>query len=307
MAMIMVIQVLWMASNSASNLWMAHWSERAEEIASGKSDFGNDFYIGIYAAIAVVYATLAFIRALALAFSYPKMSLLIHESMISNLLFSSLTDFFDRVPLGRIFNRLSKDMNSVDASLPNFFNSTLVFVFMLASNLTVILIIAPIEVFLPTIVVYLFCCHILRGYVVKPLRQLTRMEGVTKSPIVSCFTEILSGVTTIRCYSVKDMFFHKNCEKINENKKPIMVKKATEVWFTFRLTIVAFIINLISLGYILFFASKKANATVASAQAGLLLLCTLALDEVMYFLYVNLNAFENELISIERCEAFMNL
>lgn len=27
----------------------------------------------------------------------------------------------------------------------------------------------------------------------------------------------------------------------------------------------------------------------------------------MYFLYVNMNTFENELISIERCESFMNL
>lgn len=238
--------------------------------------------MAVYAAIALVYSTLAFIRALALAYSYPKMSLFIHESMISNLLFSSLNEFFDRVPLGRIFNRLSKDLNSVDASLPNFFTSTIVFVFFLASSLVVVFVIAPIYVFLPAIFVYLVLCHFLRGFVVKPLRQLTRMEGVTKSPIVSCFTEILSGVCTIRSYNVKDMFFHKNCEKINENKKPIQARKAAEVWFTFRLTIVSFLINLVSLGYILFFASKN-NSTgvdkvIASAEAGLLLLCTLALD-----------------------------
>lgn len=114
-------------------------------------------------------------------------------------------------------------------------------------------------------------------------------------------------MTTIRCYNVKDMFFHKNCEKINENKKPIVARKATEVWFTFRLTIVSFLINISSLAYILFFTTKSTDTTAAAADAGLLLMCSLGIDEIMYFFYVNLNNFENELISIERCESFMNL
>lgn len=233
--------------------------------------------------------------------------------MISNLLFSSLNEFFDRVPLGRIFNRLSKDLNTVDVTLPGLFNNTLVFIFFLVNNMVVMFVIAPIYVFLPMMVVFLILCHILRSYIIKPQRELTRMEGFTKSPIVSCFTEILSGVATIRCYNVKDMFFHKNCEKINENKKPIIARKAVEVWFIFRLTIVSFLVNLTSLTYILFYSTNgsssdgSAAAVTAAANAGLLLTCSLGMDEIMYFLYVNLNSFENELISIERCESFMSL
>lgn len=145
--------------------------------------------------------------------------------MITNLLFSSLNEFFDRVPLGRIFNRLSKDLNSIDNNLPTYFSTSIVFTFFLATNIVVIMFIAPLYVFVPVLVVYLMLCHILRMQIVKPQRELTRLEGISKSPIVSCFTEILSGVTTIRSYNVKDMFFHKNCEKINENKKPIIARK----------------------------------------------------------------------------------
>lgn len=74
------------------------------------------------------------------------------------------------------------------------------------------------------------------------------------------------------------MFFHKNCEKINENKKPIIARKAAEVWFTFRLTILSFLINLTSLAYILFYTTKSSDATEAAAKAGLLLLCSLGFD-----------------------------
>lgn len=105
-----------------------------------------------------------------MAYCSPKMSEVIHERMISNLLFSSLNEFFDRVPLGRIFNRLSKDLNSVDSNLPAYFSSALVFMFFLTTNLVIILAIAPIYVFGPMVVIYLILCHILRGYVVKPQR-----------------------------------------------------------------------------------------------------------------------------------------
>lgn len=303
------MQVLWMASNAFTNLWLAKWSERNEALIQDPTEKlpSNSTYLEVYIAVGLLYGTFAFLRALMIAYASPKMSLVIHESMISNLLFSSLNEFFDRVPLGRIFNRLSKDLSSVDANLPNYFSSALVFMFFLSSNLVVIFIIAPIYIFLPALVVYLLACHILRNQITVPLRELTRLEGVAKSPIVSCFAEILSGVTTIRSYNAKDMFFHKNCEKINDSKKPILARKAAEVWFTFRLTLLSFLINMTSLTYILFFTTKEVDATEAAAEAGLLLLCSLGFDEIMYFLYVNLNTFENELISIERCEAFMNL
>jgi ABC-type multidrug transport system fused ATPase/permease subunit len=103
----------------------------------------SSFYIKYYVALGLLYGTFAFLRSLMVAFSAPKLSLLIHESMVSNLLFSSLNEFFDRVPLGRIFNRLSKDLNSVDSNLPNYFSNALVFIFFLATNIVVICFIAP--------------------------------------------------------------------------------------------------------------------------------------------------------------------
>ena len=100
------------------------------------------------------------------------------------------------------------------------------------------------------------------------------------------------------------MFIQKNCNKIDENKKPIQARKAAEVWFTFRLTVLSFLVNITSLVYILFFSKTGIEY---AAKGGLLLVSTLGLDEIMYFLFINLGTFENELISLERCESFMNL
>jgi ATP-binding cassette subfamily C (CFTR/MRP) protein 2 len=304
MGLILLCQIIWMGFNASTNLWLASWTESESQVPQKHP---SEFYIKWYIVLGIFYGLFAFFRSLLVSYSSPKMSTFIHEAMISNLLFSSLNEFFDRVPLGRIFNRLSKDLNSVDSNLPGFFSNALVFIFFLATNIVVISFIAPVYVFLPVIVVYLICCHFLKVYYSKPSNELTRLEGVSKSPIVSCFAEILSGVTTIRCYRAKDMFFQNNCEKINENKKPIIARKAAEVWFTFRLTLLSFLINVTSLVYVLFFAVKAENTVDFAAKGSLLLVSTLGFDEIMYFLFINLGTFDSELISVERCEAFMKL
>lgn len=73
------------------------------------------------------------------------------------------------------------------------------------------------------------------------------------------------------------------------------------MWFVIRLTGLSFIINVTALSVVLF------TSVAEPADASLLLVVSLALDEIAYFYLTNLSAFENELISLERCETFMHL
>jgi ABC-type multidrug transport system fused ATPase/permease subunit len=94
------------------------------------------------------------------------MSLVIHEKMITNLLFSPLNEFFDRVPLGRILNRLSKDLNAVDINLPVVFSNFVVFGFFLLSNIMIVVYCTHILVSIP-ILLFLFCVYFLKNYYMK--------------------------------------------------------------------------------------------------------------------------------------------
>ena len=66
-----------------------------------------------------------------------------------------------------------------------------------------------------------------------------------------------------------------NCQKIDDNKKPIMVRKATEVWFTFRLMLLSYLVTVTALVYVLFFLSDSA---ADASKGGLLLMVTLGYD-----------------------------
>lgn len=150
----------WLIFNTSFNIWLSVWTDHS-------SEGNNGYYVGYYAMFGVFYGLFAFFRALVLAISTPKMSLIIHESMMSNLLFSPLNEFFDRVPLGRILNRLSKDLNSVDANLPVVFSNFLVFLFFLLGNIVVILYCTSIWIALP-ILAFLISITILKNYFMKP-------------------------------------------------------------------------------------------------------------------------------------------
>ena len=88
MLIIIIIQIIWAACNSMTNLWLVFW---CDSYAPGtKLTYSLDFYIVGFIIFGFLYAFVAFIRALLIANSSHKMSDFIHESMVSNRLFSSL-------------------------------------------------------------------------------------------------------------------------------------------------------------------------------------------------------------------------
>jgi len=94
--------------------------------------------------------------------------------MLTNLLFSPLNEFFDRVPMGRILNRLSKDLNSVDSNLPNLFSNFLVFLFFLLGNVVVIVYCTSFWIMFP-ILAFLIGITLLKNYFMKPNKDLVRL------------------------------------------------------------------------------------------------------------------------------------
>lgn len=81
----------------------------------------------------------------------------LHHDMLVNILRSPMT-FFDTTPTGRILNRFSKDIDTVDSMLTALFNMLLMCIFAVASTLVAVLLpnqllIVPL---IPMLAVYIF-------------------------------------------------------------------------------------------------------------------------------------------------------
>lgn len=110
--------------------------------------------------------------------------------------FQATVTFFDITPLGRILNRFSSDLYTVDDSLPFILNILLANIFGLLGMLVVISYGLP-WVLVPLLPLALIYYHTQRFYRYTS-RELKRLCSLTLSPVYSHFSETITGLGTIR-------------------------------------------------------------------------------------------------------------
>lgn len=93
--------------------------------------------------------------------------------MIKRLLYASLNNFFNRVPTGRIINRLTKDLRELDQSIMHAFLWFLVSSFQLFGALAICIYTTTPFAIIPMIIVG-YLTNKLRKYYLKTSREATR-------------------------------------------------------------------------------------------------------------------------------------
>eukprot|EP00095_Tigriopus_kingsejongensis_P003130 snap_masked-scaffold438_size171652-processed-gene-0.1 protein:Tk03130 transcript:snap_masked-scaffold438_size171652-processed-gene-0.1-mRNA-1 annotation:"multidrug resistance-associated protein 4" len=111
--------------------------------------------------------------------------------------------FFDINPVGRVLNRFSKDMGSIDELLPPVLTDVISIFLSILGIVGVIVFYQPIVFFPTCIMAVLFV--MLRKYYLSSSRAIKRSEGIAKSPIFSQLASSLGGLTSIRAYKAESI------------------------------------------------------------------------------------------------------
>jgi ABC-type multidrug transport system fused ATPase/permease subunit len=115
--------------------------------------------------------------------------------------------------IGRLLNRFSKDIETIDSSLASSLqsvNSTLAaFLF---SLLTVTLI-SPALLLAVIVIIYIY--YWLGVMYLSTGRDLRRMESNNRSPVISGFSELIDGIVTVRAFSAERRFLNDVFKKID--------------------------------------------------------------------------------------------
>ena len=114
-------------------------------------------FLGIYAALGFSQALFVLLAAFALALGGIFASQKLHNAMMDSIMRSPMS-FFDTTPLGRILNRFSKDVYTIDETIPRSLRGFIMTVFTVVSTIVVILIATPIfaVVIVPLAFLYAF-------------------------------------------------------------------------------------------------------------------------------------------------------
>ncbi|OWZ29769.1 ATP-binding cassette transporter [Cryptococcus neoformans AD2-60a] len=225
----------------ANNAWIKEWANADDRAASAsllsKTAFtvyqfvidtrkyiqaemerkhSTAYYLAIYWVISAFYL-IAVVGRVGISFiGALRASRHMYDRLLQRILGARMR-FFDSTPSGRILNRLSKDMSSIDQETGEicmyFANSCL----SAATILVVVTVSTP--AFLGALVLICFLYWVIGSLYVATNREIKRIDSVTRSPIFISFTEVLVGMSTIRSYGDSARFMRKLFHELDQNTR----------------------------------------------------------------------------------------
>ncbi|KAI7870590.1 P-loop containing nucleoside triphosphate hydrolase protein [Spinellus fusiger] len=209
------------------------------EPQEGNQEVDVTYYLGVYFLIGVAALIVSTLRSYILYQGSLSASRKIHDELLQRILRAKVR-FFDTTPMGRIVNRFSSDLATIDQEIGPSLSFLL---FATAATLCVVLLVSSITpLFLIPGTIITIAFWIIGSYYLETSRDMKRLNSVSRSPIYVQFNETVNGVSTIRAFGCQQRFINENFKKIDNNNRPFIWMWATNRWLHCRVdTLGAFV------------------------------------------------------------------
>ena len=224
---ILLAYILSQLAQVVSQWWLTFWTS---DFTYSKLPIGG--YMGVFAALGVAAAFLAFIRVIIMMLMGLRASRILHDGLLRSVV-SAPMSFFDTTPVGRLLARFTADLEMIDTLLPSTLGMLGMCIAFIVGTFGAIIFAAPwfALVCVPVLVVY----YQVMLYFRNVSREVKRFESITKSPIFALFSETLNGLPVIRAYGLSGVFAAANEERISDNVSAWYTLRSCDRWLSIRL------------------------------------------------------------------------
>ncbi|KAJ9559656.1 hypothetical protein OSB04_004816 [Centaurea solstitialis] len=292
--------LLMQASRNGNDLWLSYWVD-----TTALEEHPTSFYLIILCIFCLANSFLTLVRAFSFAYGGLRAAIQVHNNLLKKLVDAPVS-FFDQTPSGRILNRLSSDLYTIDDSLPFILNILLAnFVGLLG----IALILSVVQVmFLLLILPFWYIYSKIQFYYRSTSRELRRLDSVSRSPIYASFSEILDGSSTIRAFKSEDFFLTRFIEHIKMYQKTSYSEIIASLWLSLRLQFLAALV--VSYIAVMAIVGSHGHLPINLGTPGLVGLALSYAAPVVSLLGSFLTSFtetEKELVSVERVLQYMDI
>ncbi|GLT33469.1 hypothetical protein SLA2020_080590 [Shorea laevis] len=287
---ILLAQIVFLLLQIGSNYWMA-WATPVSE--DSKPLVETSTILMVYVALAVGSSLCILARAMLLYTAGYKTATQLFNKM-HYCIFCAPMSFFDATPSGRILNRASTDQSAVDLNIPYQVGAV---AFSMIQLLGIIVVMSQAAwqvfiVFIPVIATSVWY----QQYYISSARELARLVGVCKAPVIQNFAETISGSTTIRSFDEESRFRETNMKLNDSYSRPVFHTAGAMEWLCFRLDM----LSSITFAFFLVFLVSIPPGVIEPGIAGLAVTYGLNLNMVQAWVIWVLCNLENKIISVER-------
>ncbi|KAI0342903.1 ABC transporter [Trametopsis cervina] len=272
-------------SQVLGSYWLVYWQENKWPLPPG-------FYMGVYAALGVCQAIGFALMGSVFALLTNYASRELHGNAIQSVMHAPMS-FFETTPLGRIMNRFSKDIDTVDNTL----GDALRMFFATLSNIlgAIILIAIILPWFLIAVasiaVVYLWAAIFYRA----SARELKRLDAILRSSLYSHFSESLSGLATIRAYGEQDRFLKDNQKRVDTENRAYWLTVTNQRWLGIRLDFLGILLT-----FVVAILTVGTRFSISPSQTGVTLSYIISVQQAFGWLVRQSAEVENDMNSVER-------
>ena len=263
-----------------------------------------DYFVTVWALFSAMQVIMAIVKILATQLAGLRAARAIHTTLLTRVLHAP-SSFFDVTPLGRVINRFTTDIDAVDRSMANTVTGLFQPMFQLVSIVGVVTVAMPfiIIMYLPVLLYYFNRAAIYRATV----REVKRLNSVSKSPIFQSFSETLDGLITIRAFRSEDRVRVATGSRIDKNHLTLKLVESCRRWFAFRLQTCSAVLVLGAAVLLAANQAGKIGYVLDAATSGLAL--TYALNSILALQATIIQWTEMEIAmnSIERIKEYSEL
>ncbi|KAF9308781.1 hypothetical protein BG003_010617 [Podila horticola] len=284
-ALVFSLFLLQQVANVMGNQWISWWSQDQFKLTTQQ-------YIGIYAGWALAQLVLVFSAALMLSFTIVKTANTMHDSAFKKVLYSPLS-FFDTTPTGRIINRFSRDVDTLDNVLWSTLYEFTITVVTLMGTMVLIIVVFPWLTL--AIVPILGLYYALSIYYRTTSREIKRLDSNMRSHLYAYFAECLTGLGTLKAYNVVGTAVRKNEYRIDLNNRPYYLFQLGARWVSMRVNFLGAMMSFCTVVVIV-----ATRHSINPASAGLVLSYLARISGDLNWGVQRLSTLENNMNSAER-------
>lgn len=280
-----LLLVLAQSSNALTSIWLSFWTSKRFSLA-------QDTYMAVYVFIGALQALLLFAFSASVSILSGRATRRMVDVATARVMQAPIS-FHDTQPLGRIMNRLSRDVEVMDNQLPDSVRMFMYTVAIVAS--IVVLLSVYFRWFLVALPLLVAAFLYATAYYRSSAAPMKRYEATLRGVMSARFGESITGSLTIRAYGVQDQAVRRVHDAIDDMDSAYLLTLSNQRWVTCRLDLVA-ISAVTTAGLMVVLLRHGVDPSVS----GLVLSYCLAITQMMQLAVRQLSEVENAMVSTER-------
>ncbi|XP_021347493.1 multidrug resistance-associated protein 7-like isoform X2 [Mizuhopecten yessoensis] len=258
------------------------------------------YYMIVFVCLASVYSLSAVTRELLFVYGGMSVAKTMHTNLLKTILKAPMS-FYDVTPVGRILNRFSSDMDTIDDTISSTINMSIAKSFNIAGSVLIACYGMPWFILLLLPVAFFY--YRIQDRYRHTSREVRRIASLNYSPIFSHFSETVAGVVTIRAFRQTERFKDQHVDRVNNWLRAHYTSHNIGLWFLFRTQAIG---TVIVTGIALLAVIQHNIFRIEPGVAGLAISYTLTLSLHLNRIVNSVTEMEKEMVSVERVQQYID-